>query len=206
MENTEKPECKKTIYAYEKSIKMDEDRQNSVRRSIENERNKAGILLGFFFLVLINGMQYIEQLPSFLSGICLLLIIYTFRSLYIGFTSTKMDDGVLTNNNFKEDWEQRSKEKFLEFHHEILDKNIENQKKHLTRLSSEIKKAAITLFIIIIIIFLNSNLRMVKTIFDDDIKDNPMTSEIHEQGVKPTAISSDGSGNPMGPDHREKGK
>ncbi len=165
------------LFVLQKSVEADEMTLNSIRKSIENERNKAGILLGFFFLVIINGVYYFEKLPLFLRGVCLVLIILVFVNLLRTICSKKMKDGVITDGNFKEDWNNRKCE-FLHFYHRILKDNIEDQKTELTDNSNRIKCSVLFLGIVLLILFLNFNLPMFNKIFDGD--DTPMESSVSE--------------------------
>ena len=189
------------LFVFQKSLEAQQDTLNSIRKSIENERSKAGILLGFFFLVTIEGLPYFEKLPMFLKGTCFVLIVLILILLIRAFCSKKMKDGVLVDENFKRDWNNQ-KAKFLTFHHEILRESIESQKTELTANSKRTKYSAILLGAILIILFLNFNLPMFNKIFGDEESSQPIT----ENTMKSEVIElSENDDNPMKPESVEKG-
>src|SRR5690606_14351874 len=196
------------IYVFEKSIHAAEKGLESISRSLENERKKAGILLGFYFLMMIEGLNYFETLPMFLKGVCFVLILFALVLLILSFCSTKVKNEVDVKENFKVDWKDR-KEEFLKFYYQIVLENMEDQKRVLTQNSKRIKWSSILLGAIIIILFLHLNLPMFNQFFEDtkdtksssqqsdrrDIR-NPMSSGRHEESVA--------RGNPMKPGISEK--
>lgn len=175
------------VFVYKESVEAVKNTLTSVRRSIENERTKAGILIGFFGLIVVTGLPYFEKLPMFLRGVCFVLIIFILVFLIQAFCSKKMQDGVDVEGNFKEDWTNRKLE-FLKFYHDIIKGNIENQKRELTSNSNKIKYSIILLAIVIIILFLNHNLPMFNKIFDGG--NNPMKPSTSENSPSTVENSS----------------
>lgn len=192
-----------TIYVYEKSVRATEQRIQSIKKSLENERTKAGVLLSFFFIVLVEGLEYFKQLPIFLKGVCFVLIILILYLLIASFCSKKMNEGVITNDNFRHEWKNK-RGRFLKYYQEILENNVKNQKLELSKNSKRIRNAGILLGTVLIIILLNTNLPMFKILFDGEKENNPMSSDIQELNVKEQDIMANG-GNPMSSDLIEKG-
>ena len=205
--NTEmdKEKSEDDLFVYLKSVEATEKRLDSIGRGIENERNKAGILLGFFFLIIIEGFEYFKELPVFLIGASFVLVVLILILLMQSFSSIKMKDGIKTDNNFDRKWDGK-KLVFLRFYNNALLENIEEQKKHLTKNSERIKMAMFFLSIIIILLFINTNTPMTKKIFSNEentIEDPKISSEDIKLDKTKLSDNPNEEPNPMEPDKRE---
>lgn len=154
-ENKEKNEfeTEDDIYVAEYSIRMTMDTLNSIRKGIENERSRAGILLGFVFLGFTQIFESLNYLFVEIRLIFFVLLCLVLYFLITSFVSKKMRDGANATKNFEENWEKK-RIKFLKSYHDTLRKSVESQKKELKILSSNIKTSAILLGIIIILLFI----------------------------------------------------
>lgn len=199
-------ESENALFVYIESLKIDEGFQDSILKSIENERTKAGILLGFFFLISIEGLPYFRDLVLYEKLAIVILILLTFYYLFRAFCSEKVYSAINTNKNFETDWQEMGKLKFLKYKHEILIKNIERERSLLSKISKRIKNASLLLFIVIFTLFIN-NVFLMDTNKGEEKKDNnPMSSEAHELGEKSQANTVTGSENPMVQEIIEKSK
>jgi len=191
------------LYISEKSISIEEENLKSVGKSIENERMKAGILVGFYFLILIELFQLFLLLNLYFKGVITVLITIITYLLIDCFCSRKVNEGVDVKDNFKHSW--KSEKQFLVDYYEILNQNKREQKKLLTRLSKNIKFSIILLsFVIFIILFLNS-FNYQKFMCEDN--KNPMKSEKQElsEEITNTFVGTEEQ-NPMKPETVEKGE
>lgn len=138
-------------YVFEKSVEIDNDNLNSTRKSIENERNKAGIIIGFIILVFIEKFDYINNLNNLYFRI---LIITTLVSSIIfschAFVSKKMKDVIKTDKNFNKKW--NNNKDFLKSYHDVLIEIIDDQKNNLTTISNSNKHSILLFFIFLILL------------------------------------------------------
>lgn len=147
-------EAVKKEYVFENLVKMDIDTLNSVRKGIGNERGRAGILMGFFFLFTIASFPYFDLVPLFVRGICFVLLTLSCYGLIYSFCSKPISDGVDTREGFSADWSEMSQCEFLKFHHDALRACIDQQKEKLKILSYIIKITVILLAVNLLILFL----------------------------------------------------
>jgi hypothetical protein len=142
------------FYVFEKSVESNKETLDAIGKSIEGERQKAGIIIGFIVLALIESLDYIEKVDFLWMKISItsFFLLATILSL-VSFVSVKMKNGIDTQGNFKRDW--NSKEKFLLFQHEILLQNIENQKKHLRKAKEAVKFSVMSIFILTLLLILS---------------------------------------------------
>ena len=174
--NEIEPKEEANLYVYEKTVSIEENNINSVSRSIENERTKAGILFGFYFLILIEVYPLYSNINVFFQIIILLLVLIITYLLVDSFCSKKIDEGVVVNKNFDNNW--IDKKKFLKYYFEIINNNKVKQKKLLSHLSKNIKNSAILLSLIVLIIF---SFNINKNMTNEDNK-NPMKPDCQELG------------------------
>ncbi len=150
-------ESKEYIFAY--AAQLDKERSDSTLKSIENERNKAGILLGFFFLMTPNGVEYFVHLNPCLKIACVLLSLLLITLLTYCFTGIKMPACIDTTNTFLTDWNKKENPKEVllrDIHNEWL--SIAKQQAMVaSRLSKFILCSVICLILIGLIIFINYN-------------------------------------------------
>jgi hypothetical protein len=142
------------LYVFEKSVEIDKERLYAIGKSLENERNKAGIILGFIILAFITSIDYIEKnkflsIKIFIISFFLLAIIFSLLT----FVSVKMKGGIKTGGNFKRSWED--KEKFLLFQHESLMEIVNEQKEYLRKNRENIKFSAISIFGIVLLLIVS---------------------------------------------------
>ncbi len=129
------------VYVFERSVDIDYDRLNSVRKSIENERQKAGILMGFIVLALIEGVSHIESMQSLvLRTLTVASFIAAGIFSFLAFRSIRMANSIETDKAFQRDWDK--KEQFLRFQHEIITNLSDYQKTELTKISYNILLSA----------------------------------------------------------------
>lgn len=50
------------VYVYEKLINIQEKNLEIIIKSIDNQRTKAGLLMGFFFIVTISSLEELSDL------------------------------------------------------------------------------------------------------------------------------------------------
>lgn len=126
------------MYAIERSIEIDRDRLDSVRRSIENERQKSGVLIGFIVIALIEGAPRLEQLGCFSRiSIVLSFLVSAIFSLE-SFRSFSMKNSIKTEKFFQKHWE---KKEFLQDWHNKMTDIIDSQKEILSRVSRGVSYA-----------------------------------------------------------------
>lgn len=125
------------IYVFERSVEIDYDRLNSVRKSIENERQKAGILMGFIVLALIEGMSHIESMQMGLKSLTITSFVVAGIFSFLAFKSNRMANSIETDKAFQRDWMGKS-EQFLRFQHKTITNISDYQKIELTKISYNI--------------------------------------------------------------------
>ncbi|MFA4817153.1 MAG: hypothetical protein WC608_00320 [Parcubacteria group bacterium] len=144
-------EKNENIYVFEKSVELDKERLATVSKSMENERQKAGIIIGFVVLAFIESFNIIKEIDF----LCIKIIIISFFLSVIifsllSFISVKMKSGIDTQGNFKRKW--NNKERFLLFEHELLIEAIVNQKEHLFKIRQNIKFSVVSIFILVLLL------------------------------------------------------
>lgn len=140
---------KENIYVFEKSVDIDVERLKSINKSIENERGKSGIIIGFIVLTFISNLEYLKSINClYLQVLVGVLFIVACFFAFWNFISVKIKDFPDTQGNFKRDW--NNKEKFLLFYHEALISSIQEKKEKLTKSKDYNKFSIIAIFFIII--------------------------------------------------------
>lgn len=187
-------------YISEKSVKIEENNLKSIGKSIENERTRAGIIVGFYFLILINLFDNFLLLNSYFKGIIAIFVVIITILLINCFCSKKVNEGVDVSGNFEYSW--KSKDDFFIKYYQILNNNKKEQKKLLSKLSFSVKLSIILLsFVIFIILFFNSlNIKFMNKNQQNSIK--PEKYELNESIIN-TSTNSDEK-NPMKPETSEK--
>ena len=181
-------------YVAEKTIQIEETNLKSIGKSIENERARAGILVGFFFLILIQLYPLFKELNLYLKGIVTVLIFIVTYLLINCFCSEKINEGVQVDNNFDYAWE--TKKHFLKLYYSVINKNKEKQKKLLSRLSKNVRLSIILLSLIILTILTHNSLK-----FMYEEEKNPMEPDKQELNER---IRSQDDDNPMESGYTEK--
>ncbi len=134
----EKEQSEDDAYAIERSIEIDRDRLDSVRRSIENERQKAGILIGFIVIALIEGASRLERLGYF-SRILIVLSFFVSAIFALeSFRSSSMKNSIKTEKFFQKHWERKE---FLRDWHNKMTDIIDSQKEILSRICKDMTYA-----------------------------------------------------------------
>jgi len=199
MELSEEEKNIKT-YISEKSVKIEENNLKSIGKSIENERTRAGIIVGFYFLILINLFDKFLLLNSYFKGIIAIFVIIITILLINCFCSKKVNEGVDVNDNFEYSW--KSKNDFFIKYYQILNNNKKEQKKLLSKLSFSVKLSIVLLsFVIFIILFFNSlNIKFMNENQQNSTK--PEKYELNESIINTSTNSSEK--NPMKPETSEK--
>jgi len=194
------------LYIYEKTVAVEESNLKSIGKSIENERTKASVLIGFYFLVLIALYPLYIDISQFLKGIILILIIVITYLLINSFCSEKINEGVVVDKNFDYNWS--GKKDFLKKYYEILNSNKKQQKLLLSRLSKNISHAIVLLSLVVLMIF-SFNLYKYMTNNEDRIliqHNRQESQESVEKTNNSSSTSSQENSNPMKPDTVEKTK
>jgi len=147
-------------YVFERSIELQKEYLKSVGRSIENERTKAGIILGFYFLIIASETELFSELSCSLNPLVFVLLVVVLYFLLVGFCSRSVKDGVDITDTFCRDWEKGSEEKFLKQLSGVLNVNLQDQRKLLTRISDYVKYSVVLLSIIMLALMFNSSTDM----------------------------------------------
>lgn len=181
------------LYVFKESVREQEKKMAGLDRGIENERRKAGVLLGLFFLFIAQLFPHYSTLPSFWQGVVFVLVVATLMFIYQAFRSVKVAASIDVDENFEDP--HSSEKQFLKEKFNVLKINEKEQKKLLTRISDCVRYAVVlTSVITLIFLFFMSDAGSGQK----DQKPS-MKPDYHEMDDK--AIKSDG----MKPDIREKG-
>ncbi len=160
MKNNKKDD-ENNIYVFEKSIEVQKKNIEIIQKGIENQRTKAGLLLGFFFLITIQCLDEFSRLLPIFQGIIITLLVFAFYFILQSFQSKKVETIISVEDNFKKKWNE--KEIFLKNHHEAMNKIEKSLSGLLTEISSQIS-LSVLIFGAIVLFFLFNTLLCQKEI------------------------------------------
>ena len=142
-----------TLYVLEKSVEVQEKSLNTIRKSIEKERLRAGVLAGFLFLGVFPQLEKIYLYSFFLFVLFFVLVVtYIYFSFKV-IKSEKMSDLIDVKKNFDQNWEN-SRKKFLKYYFESLDEIKEEQREKLSTYSKYNLYCVCILFSLILLMFI----------------------------------------------------
>jgi len=101
--------------------------------------------------------------------------------IFISFKSQRVDAAINVEKNFKKDWDNEGKKRFLSFQYEIMKNNQESQSKLLKKIS-RYTACSMIFFGVIIFIFLLHSIYMTQ---NKDSDDNLMKPILVEEVVNP---------------------
>lgn len=135
---------------------QDQKSYSAMIKCIEEVRARAGLLLGFFMLIMVDGLGHLHQLPDLWRGVCLVLILLTSGLLFMAFNGRSIPIAINTSPVFDRDWEKNklSKVQLLNSCHKDLRTIVDACKKVLRDATNCVRVAVVCLILIVVILYL----------------------------------------------------